>query len=136
MAAATGENGPVEIRPAASARGNPIEVFLVFLKLGLTAFGGPIAHLGFFQREIVHRREWILESAYGDLVALCQFLPGHSQQPGRYRTWLSARRNPRSVRSRHRVCVAFKLIRGLPFWSETSIKAGSWNRSVVPSFIG
>jgi chromate transporter len=76
MAAATGENGPAEIRPAASARGNPIEVFLVFLKLGLTAFGGPIAHLGFFQREIVQRREWILESAYGDLVALCQFLPG------------------------------------------------------------
>ena len=63
MAAATGENGPAEI-----PRGNPIEVFLVFLKLGLTAFGGPIAHLGFFQREIVQRREWILESA---LVRRC-----------------------------------------------------------------
>ena len=62
-------------------RGSPLEVFWVFLRLGLTAFGGPIAHLGFFQREIIDRRKWITErevvrNAYGDLVALCQFLPG------------------------------------------------------------
>jgi chromate transporter len=52
------------------------EVFLAFLKLGLTSFGGPIAHLGYFRDEIVLRRRWISEIAYGDLVALCQFLPG------------------------------------------------------------
>lgn len=48
----------------------------VFLKLGLTSFGGPVAHLGYFRREFVERRRWLDESAYGDLVALCQFLPG------------------------------------------------------------
>jgi chromate transporter len=69
-------NGSAKILPADSVRGSPLEVFLVFLKLGLTAFGGPIAHLGFFQREIIDRRKWITDSAYGDLVALCQFLPG------------------------------------------------------------
>jgi chromate transporter len=58
------------------AHGNPLEVFVVFLMLGLTAFGGPIAHLGYFQREIIERRKWISQTAYADLVALCQFLPG------------------------------------------------------------
>ncbi|MBX3597152.1 MAG: chromate efflux transporter [Rhizobiaceae bacterium] len=52
------------------------EIFLTFLKLGLTAFGGPIAHLGYFRDEIVVRRKWIDEKGYADLVALCQFLPG------------------------------------------------------------
>ncbi|MBZ6382859.1 chromate efflux transporter [Sphingomonas sanguinis] len=52
------------------------EVFLVFLKLGLTAFGGPIAHLGYFRQDLVTRRRWIGEQAYGEIVALCQFLPG------------------------------------------------------------
>ncbi|MCG8272679.1 chromate efflux transporter [Aquamicrobium sp. NLF2-7] len=52
------------------------EVFRVFLKLGLTSFGGPIAHLGYFRDEMVTRRKWLSESAYADLVALCQFLPG------------------------------------------------------------
>lgn len=56
--------------------GNPREVFAAFLKLGLTAFGGPIAHLGYFREEFVHRRQWLDEDAYGDLIALCQFLPG------------------------------------------------------------
>lgn len=58
------------------AHGNPLEVFGTFLKLGLTAFGGPIAHLGYFQREIIERQKWLSQNAYGDLVALCQFLPG------------------------------------------------------------
>ncbi|MFA1673759.1 chromate efflux transporter [Rhizobium mongolense] len=57
-------------------RGNPGEVFRVFLKLGLTSFGGPIAHLGYFRDELVVRRRWIDEAGYADLVALCQFLPG------------------------------------------------------------
>jgi len=57
-------------------RGSPGEVFRVFLKLGVTSFGGPIAHLGYFRDELVVRRRWLDESAYADLVALCQFLPG------------------------------------------------------------
>jgi len=54
------------------------EVFLAFLKLGLTSFGGPVAHLGYFRAEFVERRAWLDEPAYADLVALCQFLPGPS----------------------------------------------------------
>ncbi|CAM2011171.1 chromate efflux transporter [Acanthopleuribacter pedis] len=50
--------------------------FLVFLRLGLTSFGGPVAHLGYFRDELVVRRKWLSESAYADLVGLCQFLPG------------------------------------------------------------
>lgn len=57
-------------------QGTPAEVFAVFLKLGLTSFGGPVAHLGYFRDELVTRRRWLGESAYADLVALCQFLPG------------------------------------------------------------
>lgn len=52
------------------------QVFLVFLRLGLTSFGGPVAHLGYFRTEFVERRGWLGEAAYADLVALCQFLPG------------------------------------------------------------
>ncbi|QIL69083.1 chromate efflux transporter [Diaphorobacter sp. HDW4B] len=52
------------------------EVFLAFLKLGLTSFGGPIAHLGYFRAEFVERRRWLDDRSYTDLVALCQFLPG------------------------------------------------------------
>lgn len=52
------------------------EVFRAFLILGLTSFGGPIAHLGYFRNEFVVRRQWLDEHAYADLVALCQFLPG------------------------------------------------------------
>lgn len=51
-------------------------VFLIFLRLGLTSFGGPIAHLGYFRDEFVTRRKWLSERSYADLVALCQFLPG------------------------------------------------------------
>ncbi len=56
--------------------GSAGEVFRAFLMLGLTAFGGPVAHLGYFRDAFVARRQWISESAYADLVALCQFLPG------------------------------------------------------------
>lgn len=52
------------------------EVFTVFLRLGLTSFGGPIAHLGYFRNEFVVRRKWLDDKDYADLVALCQFLPG------------------------------------------------------------
>jgi chromate transporter len=56
--------------------GSPFEVLRVFLKLGLTSFGGPIAHIGYFREELVVRRRWVDDAAYTDLVALCQFLPG------------------------------------------------------------
>ncbi len=59
-----------------AVRGSAGEVFRVFLKLGITSFGGPIAHLGYFRDELVVRRRWIDEAGYADLVALCQFLPG------------------------------------------------------------
>ena len=52
------------------------QVFMAFLKLGLTSFGGPIAHLGYFRTEFVERRRWLDDRGYSDLVALCQFLPG------------------------------------------------------------
>src|ERR1017187_2794209 len=57
-------------------KGRVNEVFTAFLKLGLTSFGGPIAHLGYYRNELVVRRQWLDESTYADLVALCQFLPG------------------------------------------------------------
>lgn len=60
----------------ASESASAWEVFLIFLRLGLTSFGGPIAHLGYFREEFVARRQWLSERSYADLVALCQFLPG------------------------------------------------------------
>ncbi|AGW95071.1 ChrA protein [Ralstonia pickettii DTP0602] len=54
----------------------PLAVFLVFLRLGLTSFGGPVAHLAYFREELVRRRRWISEAAYADVIALCQCLPG------------------------------------------------------------
>lgn len=62
----------------ATGRESPslLTLFLVFLRLGLTSFGGPVAHLGYFRTEFVERRRWMSESAFADIVALCQFLPG------------------------------------------------------------
>jgi chromate transporter len=57
-------------------RGSVGEVFAAFLRLGLTSFGGPVAHLGYYREALVIRRRWLDETAYADLVALCQFLPG------------------------------------------------------------
>ena len=62
--------------PLPEREGTIWEVLAVFLRLGLTSFGGPVAHLGYFREEIVARRKWLTEAAYADLVALCQFLPG------------------------------------------------------------
>lgn len=61
---------------ATASRGSAGEVFWAFLRLGLTSFGGPIAHLGYFRDDLVARRRWMSDKAYADLVALCQFLPG------------------------------------------------------------
>jgi chromate transporter len=66
-------------RAQSSARlapGPAVEVLRIFLRLGLTSFGGPVAHLGYFRDEFVARRGWLDEPTYADIVALCQFLPG------------------------------------------------------------
>lgn len=63
-------------QPAAPAQGGAREVFAAFLRLGLSSFGGPIAHLGYFRTAFVVKRRWLDDSAFADLVALCQFLPG------------------------------------------------------------
>lgn len=53
-----------------------LSLFLIFLKLGLTSFGGPVAHIGYFRNEFVARRRWLTEESFADIVSLCQFLPG------------------------------------------------------------
>lgn len=78
-----------------------LDVLWVFLRLGITSFGGPIAHLGYFRAELVERRKWLDEAAYTDIVALCQFLPGPASSqvaiilgmvraglPGGFAAWL------------------------------------------------
>ncbi|HYX51512.1 MAG TPA: chromate transporter, partial [Ktedonobacteraceae bacterium] len=82
-------------------RGHFLEVLAVFTRLGFTSFGGPVAHLGYFREEIVVRRKWVDERTYGDLVGLCQFLPGPASSqtgislgimraglPGRLMAWI------------------------------------------------
>ena len=65
-----------EATDTAAQTGSVLEVLRVFLRLGLTSFGGPVAHLGYFRAEIVERRKWVDEAHYLDIIALCQFLPG------------------------------------------------------------
>ena len=65
-----------EAENTAGRPGTAIEVLQAFLRLGLTSFGGPVAHLGYFRGEFVMRRRWLAETAFADIVALCQFLPG------------------------------------------------------------
>src|SRR6266852_7498620 len=69
-------NEVIETPAHAPKRGHLQEVLAIFTRLGLTSFGGPVAHLGYFREEIVIRRKWVDERTYGDLVGLCQFLPG------------------------------------------------------------
>lgn len=57
-------------------RGSLVEIFLVFLRLGCTSFGGPVAHLGYYRSDLVAKRQWLSEATFADLVALCQFMPG------------------------------------------------------------
>ena len=64
-------------RPRTPSKASAVlEVLGVSFKLGLTSFGGPVAHLGYFRNEYVVRRQWLSEDVFADLVALCQFLPG------------------------------------------------------------
>ena len=79
MAISTKENPDPSVlmtMSVAKQTGSPFEVLIIFLKLGLSCFGGPIAHIGYFRDEFVVRRHWLDEQAYADLVVLCQFLPG------------------------------------------------------------
>lgn len=73
MRVVTGSRG---VETPERGRGSVLEVLWVAIRLGLTSFGGPIAHLGYFRHEYVERRRWLDETSYADLVALCQFLPG------------------------------------------------------------
>jgi len=96
------ETAPPESEtPLEPARGSFLEVLAVFTRLGLTSFGGPVAHLGYFHAELVARRGWLSEEDYADLVALCQFLPGPASSqvgiglgvtragiPGGFAAWL------------------------------------------------
>lgn len=66
----------METETKAPGKHSVLEVLLVSTKLGLTSFGGPVAHLGYFRAEYVERRQWLDDGRYADLVALCQFLPG------------------------------------------------------------
>jgi len=66
----------IEIQKGSGNVGTALEVFIAFLKLGLTSFGGPIAHIGYFRTEFVIRRRWIDEDQFGQLMAISQFLPG------------------------------------------------------------
>ena len=94
------ETALTEVAPDQS-QGTFLEVLGVSTRLGLTSFGGPIAHLGYFHEEYVKRRKWIDEQSYADLVALCQFLPGPASSqvsiaigitraglPGGFAAWL------------------------------------------------
>lgn len=67
---------PADAKPATRPAGTVSEVFRAFLKLGLTSFGGPVAHLGYLREEFVQRRGWLDEAHFAQLLAVCQFLPG------------------------------------------------------------
>jgi chromate transporter len=74
----TQPDGQVQQESSMAPRGTFWEVFSTFARLGVTSFGGPLAHLGYFREEVVVRRKWVDEHNYADLLALCQFLPGPS----------------------------------------------------------
>ena len=89
------------ISAESTQRDSWLAVFLAFLRLGLTSFGGPVAHLGYFRAEFVAHRKWLDEAAYTDIIALCQFLPGPASSqtgitigilraglPGAFAAWL------------------------------------------------
>lgn len=84
-----------------------LEILVVSTKLGLTSFGGPIAHLGYFREEYVNKRKWLTDKAYADLVALCQFLPVLGKQPGRDRDRCVSRGYTRRVHFIHWLHHAF-----------------------------
>ena len=115
--------------PSSDDRLSFSQIFLLFLRLGLTSFGGPAAHLGFFHDEFVKRRRWLSDSAYAEVVALCQLLPGPASSQvgltigflrGHYRGGLAAWLGftlPSAV-------IMIGLALGLNAWPEAS--SGGW----------
>ena len=115
--------------PSSDDRLSFSQIFLLFLRLGLTSFGGPAAHLGFFHDEFVKRRRWLSDSAYAEVVALCQLLPGPASSQvgltigflrGHYRGGLAAWLGftlPSAV-------IMIGLALGLSAWPEAS--SGGW----------
>ena len=115
--------------PSSDDRLSFSHIFLLFLRLGLTSFGGPAAHLGFFHDEFVKRRRWLSDSAYAEVVALCQLLPGPASSQvglaigflrGHYRGALAAWLGftlPSAV-------IMIGLALGLSAWPEAS--SGGW----------
>ncbi|MDE2334448.1 MAG: chromate efflux transporter [Rhodospirillales bacterium] len=71
-----GEADPSPVAAGGHGTSGPLQILLIFLRLGCTSFGGPVAHLGYFRSEFVERRKWLTERSLADLVALAQFLPG------------------------------------------------------------
>ena len=101
------------------AHGSALEVLWAFLRLGLTSFGGPVAHLGYFRTEFVERRQWLDDKSYSDLVALCQFLPGPASSQvgialGLGRAGLRAPWRPGSASRCHRPSRSSSLPTALP----------------------
>ncbi len=86
-------------RRGQAERSSPLEILAIFLKLGLTCFGGPVAHLGYYRAEFVERRKWLDEAGFADLLALSQFLPGAASSKfgmavGLLRAGMTGRRSP------------------------------------------
>ena len=109
-----------------------IQLFLLFLRLGLSSFGGPIAHLGYFRRAFVERRDWLTDEEYADLVALCQFLPGPASSqvgmaigyrfhgvPGALLAWLGF-----TLPSAIVMLAAGYLLIGHPHWAQSGVVQG------------
>ena len=134
--------------------GSAVEVLRIFTRLGLTSFGGPVAHLGYFRAEFVERRKWLDEAHYLDIVALCQFLPGPASSqtgitlgilraglPGAFAAWIGFSGPsvlamilhmglPRSATSR--MCPGYTASRSLPLrWSLRP--CGAWRAIYVPT---
>lgn len=70
------ERSMSEINANNKTKSSVFDIFKIFLKLGSTSFGGPVAHLGYFRKELVERRQWVSDNQYAQLLAICQFLPG------------------------------------------------------------
>lgn len=82
-----------ETQNALTVPRSAFEIFRFFLKLDLTCFGGPIAHIGYFRNEFITRRQWLNDQSYSDLVGLCQFLPGPAS--GQRSGWIFHRAHTR-----------------------------------------
>ncbi|MEO7205467.1 MAG: chromate efflux transporter [Steroidobacteraceae bacterium] len=110
--------------------GSAAEVGAAFLRLGLSSFGGPIAHLGYFRREFVERRRWVNEERFGQLLGLCQFLPGPASSQLGFSLGLLRAGWPGAIAA----FVAFTLPSALLMFAmaeSSNFLAGPWGQSIV-----